>query len=288
MRFDWYQATFGLHSSKGVLGGLEAAFGPGAEARPCAPLYGYGEGYTVVQGDLVRATVLTDSEDVSWLRRKHVHAWAVGEDTVKFAEHVRNAWPKLHLVTRMDAAEDFLAPGSFDQLLAACRARATADKVKTYHAGDWERLASDDGRTLYLGAPSSDVRVRLYEKGKQLRGQLHPGGEPVSTDWTRLEVQVRPQGDARLAAASMTPEEVWGCAKWTQALLSDVTGLNVRRVKMRLWRKSDDQRAFEWMCKQYGRMLERQSSGLGGWSALGFQIASEIEAWSRIRRDGWV
>ena len=84
----------------------------------------------------------------------------------------------------------------------------------------------------------------------------------------------------------MTPEEAWGCSQWTHALLKDVTGLDVPRVRMRVWRKSDDQRAFEWMCKQYGRMLERLLPDLGDWPAVGLQIESEIGRQARLQRYG--
>lgn len=284
MRFDWYQATFAEKSPNGLLDDLQAAYGPGARVDPFAPLYGYGEGYAVVQGDLVRARVLADGHGVHEIRKKHVHAWATSDDTDAFVDCVRNEWPGKHLVTRMDPENDFDEPGVFERLLAVCLARGFADDVKLYRNGDWDRLI--DGRTLYMGAPSSDVRARLYEKGKQLRSQVDTSGKLLSLDWTRLEIQIRPQGDARLAAASMTPEEAWGCSQWTHSLLKDVTGIEVPRVRMRVWRKSDDQRAFEWMCKQYGRMLERLVPDLGDWLAVGLQIGSEIERQARLQRHG--
>jgi len=282
MRFDWYQATFAEKSPKGVLEALQTAYGPGSGISPCTPLYGYGEGYAVVQGDLVRARVLADGHGVHEIRKKYVHAWATSDDTDAFVDCVRNEWPGKHLVTRMDPENDFDEPGVFDCLLAVCLARGFAEDVKLYRHGDWDRLV--DGRTLYMGAPSSDVRARLYEKGKQLRSQVDTSGKLLSLDWTRLEIQIRPQGEARLAAASMTPEEAWGCSQWTHSLLRDVTGLDVPRVQMRVWRKSDDQRAFEWMCKQYGRMLERLVPDLGDWLAVGLQIGSEIERQARLQR----
>ncbi|WP_235605818.1 replication initiation factor domain-containing protein, partial [Rhodanobacter thiooxydans] len=80
--------------------------------------------------------------------------------------------------------------------------------------GDWDM--PELGRTQYLGASSSAVRARLYEKGKQ------PEFRHLSRfDLCRLEIQVRPAKDAKDAYSKLSALEVWGASKWTRQLASE-------------------------------------------------------------------
>lgn len=275
MRFDWYQATINDHPQH-VLHGLQEAFN-GSQIEPCKPLNGYLHGHQLVRADGVVARVMSGGGN------GHPNAWASGEHTETFQQCVRRQWGSgRHYVTRFDAAEDFEQPGAFDRLQLAALSIADRLRLKVNHAGDWHRAV--DGRTIYIGSKKSDVFVRLYEKGKQLRAVVSKGAEDISADWVRLEAQVRPQKDARLVAASCTPEEAWGFSSWTRTLCAEVLAMDVPRVNMHVWRESDDDRAFNFMVMQYGAMLRRLKGDLGDWACVGLQIGDAIEEAAKSRR----
>ena len=73
--------------------------------------------------------------------------------------------------------------------------------------GDWN---SPEGRargcTLYMGASSSSVRIRLYDKGAELRGK----GLEAPSDLRRVEVQVRADSkEEKVSFSRMTPKTFW-------------------------------------------------------------------------------
>ena len=170
----------------------------------------------------------------------------------------------------MDAAEDFDGEGTWERLYGVCLALADERGLKIDQAGDWHRGIA--GRTFYVGGRKSAVFARLYEKGKQLRGLALDGGADISADLVRLEVQVRPDGPARMVAAAGAPEEAFGYADWSRELLGRVLGLDVDRVHIRERRESDDARAIEWLVRQYGEHLERLAERRGGWAAAGEEL----------------
>ena len=121
-------------------------------------------------------------------------------------------------------------------------------------------------RTLYLGAPSSRVRVRLYEKGRFEQQQ----GHEADSDWFRLEAQIRPTGkDARQLAAHIDPAEAWGMARWTRELAATTMGLNVEPITMQLRREPDYMRAIRNLSRQYGATLAKAIEVEGSWEAVG-------------------
>jgi hypothetical protein len=128
------------------------------------------------------------------------------------------------------------------------------------------------------------VFARLYEKGKQLRGLALDGGDDISPDLVRLEIQVRPEGRARDAAAAGTPEGAYGYADWTVELGRRVLGLDVERVRIKERRETDDERAIEWAVRQYGEHLERLAGAVGGWDLVGPELA-RVRARQLKRRD---
>jgi DNA relaxase NicK len=269
VRFDWYAATVKAQPRE-LLAGLCDAYGPGASVEPSRPLHGYERGCEIAAGGMVRARVLYGG------RNGDPHAWACGEDTDAFVHVVRSRWGAgQHVVTRCDAAEDFDAPGAFDALGSMALAIADERGLKVHHNGDWHRGV--EGRTIYVGSRKSSVFVRLYEKGKQLRSQLNYPGQGISRDWVRLEAQVRPEKEARAYAASMAPVEAWGLAAWTRELCAVACGSVVPRVRMHVWREADDERAFRFMCRQYGPMLARLRGELGDWACVGKTIGETVE-----------
>lgn len=272
MRFDWYQATIQAHPVE-VVETLRREFG--AEVRQTKGMHGYTQGFDLVGPHGTMAKVLAGGIN------PHPNAWASGEDTDQFVQVIRSTWPDDHTVSRMDAAEDFTGPESWDKLNTACLDVADSLRLKVSQAGDWHRL--EDGRTLYIGSRKSPVFLRLYEKGKQLRAKVTHGAEDIPVDWCRLEAQIRPQKLSKKAAAYATPEQAWGFSAWTQTLANRILEIDVPRVQMHVWREADDQRAFDFMIRQYGPMLARLCIDLGDWKAVGLQIGDSIAKRSRTR-----
>jgi hypothetical protein len=220
-----------------------------------------------------------------------VHAWASGSGAHDFAQIVREAVP-VHKVTRADVPIDVIEPGGFDRLKPVCRAVADEHRVKVRKIDDDDR--GEDGRTYYCGSPTSQVRTRLYEKGRQVLDEggvfVPPEGLDLADlpDWHRLEIQVRPDGDARWQMAKAEPQEFWGAAKWTQDLVRQVLDMNVRRVVVgSVWRASDDDRAYRHMVSQYGAMLARLAADLGSWECVGATIGGDVQELAKAKRRGW-
>jgi DNA relaxase NicK len=138
-----------------------------------------------------------------------------------------------------------------------------------------------------MGGRKSAVFARLYEKGKQLRGRaLDPRG--ISTDLVRLEVQVRPEGPARERAAAGAPEEAYGYADWTRELARRVLDIEVDRVHIKERRESDDERALEWLVRQYGDHLQRLAEREGSWAGVGHRLELIKGRQDRRREEaGW-
>lgn len=282
-RFDWYAATIRedpdtlLRVFAHELGGEVV----GGTAR---------NGYATANHIRVKdSNVLTM---FSGGRNGNPHVFASSDDTDAFVQLVRSLGddgaPRFpHHVTRMDTALDFDGPGTWDRLYEiALRLalnvepdpddlRRNPREVSLSQAGDWIRPVA--GRTLYLGSKSSAVIVRLYEKGKQLKGLALDGGPEISEDLVRLEVQVRPDGDARHRAARCDPLDAFGYADWTKELLRRVQGANVERVHIRERRESDHERAMYWLVRQYGAHLLDELALLGGSPAdLGQELVDRI------------
>jgi len=260
VRFDWYAATV-RDDLDSVVGVLEANL----DARPVElgrGLHGYTRSFELRGRDGVAARVLGGGTN-PW-----PHAWATGADTEPFVDTVRTVWPDWHSVSRVDAAEDFGSEGCWDRLLAECVAEVQCRNLSIDQAGDW-LMDGQAGRTFYIGAKSSPVRARLYEKGKQLRGQ---GLTDAPIDWVRLELQVRPDNEAKWTLAKATPEETWGASRWSRELAWSVLKQNLPKIDGQVWHEPDDVRALRYMIKQYGPLLAKLRVSEGSWDAVGRRL----------------
>lgn len=192
-----------------------------------------------------------------------------GESTPNVVERLRSDFP--HRCTRVDSCADFDAPRAFEGLYRSCKQVKRAHRIVGGKAGDWEDFP-EKGRTLYLGAKTSVARTRLYEKGKQPE-YLHLG----RPNWTRLEVQVRPAKDAKSEFSTLSPEQVWGASRWTRELAVLALQQHVDpHPAGTTYRKTEDQRAIEWMCRQYGHRLISLADDLGGWDVLGLTLRETV------------
>jgi hypothetical protein len=114
------------------------------------------------------------------------------------------------------------------------------------------------GRTVYLGSPSSAVRVRVYEKWLESPGQYVEGTN-------RVEVQLRPPSRAKERVSSWTPAETF-CASQLTRRLADQLGSEVARPgTLQKSRGTPDlEQTLEAMGSQYGKAVDRWLSVSGG------------------------
>lgn len=260
-RFDWYQATIPAHHElllreiiANVPGVVERHEGKGQN--------GYLASSSVQEGDEVLATVLHGG------RNGHPNVRSTGEHAPALAALLRALFP-LHRVSRLDVCIDMRGEGLFEQLQALLLSIASQHRVTERYFGPARPdLSPDEGRTQYVGATSSWLRVRCYEKGKQLFAET---GDPAYRDlfdWTRLELQVRPTKDFKSDAAKLGPESFWGCSPWTRQLVSEALAMNPTPISARPRRLSDRERAMRALVAQYGATIRDQVQHLGGWDAF--------------------
>lgn len=266
-QFDWYAATIRddlvviLRTLAEELGGTVVVG---------SPKQGYARGDFIMRDGSKIATIYSGG------RNGHPHAFASSDDAPAFAEIVRRRWPSTHHVTRADVKYDYDGPGTWDRLYPVLTGLGDERRLKMRQDGDWRIL--EDGRTFYLGSPSSAVRVLLYEKGKELIGRSIDGGVGISKDLVRLEARVRPDGDARHRAAHMAPADFFGFSDWSKELHNRVEGVDVERVHLKERRESDHERAMYWLVKQYGQHLADEAELLGGWDQVALSLARRVQA----------
>lgn len=276
--FDWYQATVPAEVPD-LLEALSTLSDGPADVLHGRGHHGYAHETRLQGSDGPIARV--------WHGGTHQrpHVVLSGDIAHAGAQVVRQHWPE-HKPTRVDSAEDWQDP-VFDRIQQAMLEVASIARVKVDTRGD--HLLTKEGRTVYLGAPSSAVRLRLYDKAAELRSKF--ASDPIRLSQVpehlvRLEAQVRPAGDlARRSFATIQPEEVMGSASWLRDVWSKVTGLEAQPVQARkLWRQSDDDRAWAHMLAQYGPLLERKKQEQGDWACVGLQIGSDLAQRSKAKR----
>jgi hypothetical protein len=155
---------------------------------------------------------------------------------------------------RVDTRVDTLLP--FEVLRTACEAAAGAKARVTYLES---RQAGESlGRTVYVGAPTSAVRVRLYEKWLE-----SPGLYAVGTN--RVEVQLRPPTRAKAAVSSWTPAETFCASQLTRRLAVELGEEVAHPGSLQAGRGTPDlQRTIEAMGEQYGKAVRQWLQVSGG------------------------
>lgn len=192
------------------------------------------------------------------------HLRSQGVYSPDIATIVRGFWPD-HPVTRADVAIDFDGQDAFRKLHAMLDGQAERRGLKVDMVGDWRTNRDPlSGRTYYLGSRTSTVFMRLYEKGLQQLAKYKNSDQPVSVDWTRLEIEVKPQNPkSRYRAAHLQPVEFWGVTTWSRDILRMACSLDVERVNMNLKRESEALTASKHMVSQYRQTLMRASAESG-------------------------
>lgn len=251
-RFDWYQASFPGVDPDEFVGAYMAAHSS-ASFLPSQPRHGYSHGAIVRAGDIDLLRLLWGGNQDAPL-----NATASGVQTMPFVDWSRRAFPE-HDVTRVDACIDFEGPKAWDVLLDRAIDVKRGHKLASREQGDWLD-GGRKGRTFYLGAPSSDVQFRLYEKGKK---------EEAGADWVRAELQVRPKKLARRVCASVEPPKVWGFSRWSVALREGFGCASVERMAREVVQKQPLEHRFAAMMKQYGKTIAELAARVGTDEALG-------------------
>ncbi|MCL4368065.1 MAG: replication initiation factor domain-containing protein [Actinobacteria bacterium] len=152
---------------------------------------------------------------------------------------------------RVDTRVDTLVP--YEELVQVCeRAASTYGSLVT--TMESRQRGESKGRTLYLGAPSSAVRVRVYEKWLQ-----SPGEYPKGTN--RVEVQLRPASKVKEKVSGWSAAQTFCASKVTRDLarmlgddLAPKSSLHVKRGT------PDLERTLRVMGEQYGNAVEKWMS----------------------------
>lgn len=262
-RFDAYTATTRAARCDDLIG---LVWQPGHKIRQGRGHHGFKERVSFV------ASCGSESGSVSWggTHADLVMVEAKGEGTPGVVEKLRAKVE--HRCTRVDSCHDVDQVGAFDALLQVCTAVKQANRIKGGKAGDWDDFP-EDGRTLYLGASTSPVRLRLYEKGKQ------PEYRHLSKpDWVRIEVQVRPAKEAKDTFSKADALEVWGASRWSREIAAQVLAAELAPLPAgTTYRLDDRERALRFMCKQYGAHLIGLHNELGTWEDVGVKLAEMIQ-----------
>ena len=251
-KFDWYQCTYHGADPLEIIRAIEAAH-PFALIEPDSPKNGYRVGQVFKLGGETLARVW-------WEGNTGVHVVTTSANAHELAPLLRAQG--VHNVTRLDACEDWIEAGLFDRLAAHLIGYAQGHGITINQQGDWVR---GQARTLYLGSPSSAVRLVLYEKGYEAGGDVN---------WVRLEVRCRPKGEAREAVARWSPGEAFGAARW---VVDALAGLGWDHLQAKaigtVYRPSDDERARLTLAKQYGGVLRRWIDEAGSMEAFHTELA---------------
>jgi hypothetical protein len=260
-KFDWYQSTIDEYP-RVIADALMQM--PGAhDLKHGRGRMNYRESTAIVGTDgHMLATILHGGLNGA------PNALGTGENAEAFAHIVRMTWPDAHRVTRFDSAEDVIMP--FSEAHSACQAIAAELGIRGQtHVPD----DAQDGATYNMGAPVSRNRIRLYERGKKLRGEGQADAHP---DLVRFELQQRPNDiQAKQQCARIAPDEAWGATPLSRRV-AGVFGRDVQRVIVRQRLVSTYDTTHHWFLRQYGAHMTEMLARHGSWGLVGEQIGLDL------------
>lgn len=239
--FDWYECTFSPETPVHMLHGFLSQFGQGEIAKP---MHGYEFCFSF--GD--SGKLLYGGHTGAYGPHMIIHG---GDGCGKIVEYMRMMCPE-HRPSRVDCKIDFCFPGAFAALTKVCKSAAKKFGVQSRLYGDW--IDAKKGRTLYLGGTKSTHKMRLYEKGHELRQK---GIQPeADLDWVRLEFQISPKHPARHLASSMNASDLARSSRWTAHICSNIgsklgksTSMSTQRTTPKLIN------SLEHMLQQYSSVI---------------------------------
>jgi hypothetical protein len=242
--WDWSATTH--DASDGVIGDLLSAVG----ARVVLPgkgLQGWSQSVKSFDSDgYLQASIYFGGRD-----DVHVISTSAAADNAR--PRVLRRDPAAR-TSRVDTRVDTLVP--FDDL--ALVAQAVAGQKARITSMESRQGGESLGRTLYVGAPSSAVRVRIYEKWRESPGQYLEGTN-------RVEVQLRPPSRAKLFVSAWAPAETF-CASELTRRLADELGTDMAHPEtLQKSRATPDlEQTLEAMGGQYGPAVDRWLAISGG------------------------
>lgn len=202
-------------------------------------------------------------------------------------DHLRSVHP-VHGVSRIDACVDFTGETVFDQINAVMVDIALDKGLKLAKDGDWDRSF---GRTTYIGAPKSPVRVRVYEKGVQQFQEAAALKLPLDDDFditrSRFEAQLRPKSSDKALVSTYSPSDVIAHSEWTRYAYGLIAGCDLApTLKATISRTTQEQKEIA-LITQYGRTLmnrlDLEGGDLNAFGAHLLRLFHEQQAFQRQR-----
>ena len=178
--------------------------------------------------------------------RPDVHVQATGSEAEASRWAVRNIGNPG--TARVDTRVDTLVP--YEELQAICEDVAGPQTKVMYVES--KVGGQSTGRTMYVGSPTSAVRVRLYEKWLE----AEPGQYDEGTN--RVEVQLRPPSRGKQDVTGWTPAETFCASKLTRRLAAELGTELARPGTLQKHKGTPDlERTLAAMGEQYGRAVDR-------------------------------
>lgn len=248
-RFDWYEVTMDDLDDGRVPAAL--ALSLGARTSQGRGRNGYGTCTVIERDGDALAHVYGGSARIG-----EVHVTVTSESCDEVVPLIRRLWPA-HRVSRFDSSIDFEI--DFNELDALALEFAQARGLSHRFITD-----SDGGATRYLGAPSSELRVRVYRKTEQLRAMHPERAHEVPDGVVRVELQARPgKREAKERASTMSADDAWGLGRWTRDFAGQFLAIDARRTATHIRRPSDWSRSLHWLSQQYSPMIQRRIDEVG-------------------------
>lgn len=266
--FDWYQTTvFGYDGKpEHVLGAIASEY-PDCDLVQRPALNGYVTCYAVqYSSDQPAVTVM-------WGGNEGVNVKFTGKHAVD-AKDILQRLGFEHYPTRVDSAIDYTQQGFYDRAAKKLIKIAQKKGLKIEQKGDWVR---GEGRTIYIGSPTSEMRLCMYEKGYE-RGLVGNPDFPMAQYWTRLELRVKPKKKAsKLIVANCLPDQLYRFTLPSE-YISEIFGKIQPKGRFgSVYTQSDNQRAIYFMVKQYKNALSSLAADLGSWESVGAEIGRIIQ-----------
>lgn len=251
-RFDWYSCTF-HDSARRVVRKLASHMSDTSPVEVPGQ-YRFRTGHELRFGGTRSAVVYSNGPD------EHPHVVASGLDAETLAQWARSADAPAHTVARADVCVDSDSPAAWETMLWGLRDLLSPTVKAVMMVPD----RADDGATYYVGSPTSEVRARLYEKGKQMQSVERP-------DWVRYEVQYRPQKTRKTWAATAEREDILHASRWSRRFAETVLDIAGHAPPARQERVADLERALDACAAQYGRRMH-EWLGLNGGDLEGLAL----------------
>lgn len=240
--FDWWQATIdpsiSLSSFEELPKYLSSQF-PSSDWRRNSGRHGYAYRDVLVRGE----TPILTLHHGGYQPLPNIEASGSSSGAVR--DVVTSLFPS-GKVSRVDSAFDSESgTAEFERVTTWAESVATEMGIKCRWIKNSDKT---EGDTLYIGAKTSRVQIRIYEKGKQM--SFRPD------KWWRAEVQLRPDTRGKETAYHYSSGSVWSASRMTRALWSYLGGERLAAVGFQAPSEHKDlnQRLLA-MAIQYGNLL---------------------------------